>query len=175
MVDRLKVDQTAIIAGGNRFVLVSNINVPLGHLETREATENVLDRIEAFINANYTTVNNVWYEITATYSLRHRESGTVRNWVGSFNPRAGPIIHEATIFDATFKNVSQRILNLETVCANLLHFNNLESDWVFDSLHSIIFHVSGFVPQDYHILYTRNLLHGTARRRIRQVATFDLP
>jgi hypothetical protein len=173
--DRLKVDQTAIHAG-KRYVLVSNINVPSRYFEAGSQNRDaIINRIDQFIRTNYTTNFSVWFEISATYQLRHRESGSTRSWVGSFNPRAGPLIHETATFDDNFINVMRRVCVLEDVIQKLVHFNNLESDWVFDELNSIIVHVSGFVPNDYFILYMRNLSHGNKRRTGRQIATFDLP
>jgi len=176
MVDRLKVDQTAIIAG-TKYVLVSNINVPLRYLEDGSPLkEPLFNRVKQFIDINYGPAQNtVWFEISATYQLVHRESGSTREWVGSFNPRVGPLIHETAVYDATFLNVLRRICVIEDIIQKLITFNNLESDWVFDSLHSIIIHISGFVPRDFPILYVRNLIHGKKRKTGRQIATFDLP
>lgn len=175
MTHELKVDQTAI-SFGNRFVLISNINVPLEYLETNEIKQATIGRIENFINTNYTTNENVYFEITATYQLQHRETGTRRDWVGSFNPRGAPsLLHNTSIFDLNFKNSLGRVLVIPDVERKLLQFNQIQSDWVFSELYSIIIHVSGIVPSDYHILYMRNLIHGNRRRTGRKNVTFNLP
>lgn len=171
MVERLKVDQT-IIDAGNKFILISNINIPKRFINRPDQNET-FSRIENFINETYSTLDTIWFEISATYQLVHRESGTPRDWVGSFNPRFGPLLHETCIFDANFKNILNRILILPEVEQKLLQFNNVASDWVFDTLYSIIIHISGFIPKDFPIVYMRGLLsnHGKGRR----VATYDLP
>ena len=171
MVDRLKVDQT-IIDAGVKFILISNINIPKVYINRADQDE-IFTRIENFIDSTYSTLETIWFEISATYLLVHRESGAPREWVGSFNPRFGPIIHETTIYDVNFKNILNRVIVLPELEQKLLQFNNIASDWVFDTLYSIIIHVSGFIPKDYPVVYRRGLLNNNGRGR--RVATYDLP
>lgn len=170
MTDRLKVDQTAIFPSNNnqKTILITNINVPERYLNNLDP---ILTRIDNFLKETYATLNTVYFEISATYKLVHRESGAERDWVGSYNPRFGPLLHETSIFDITFQNTCRRILgNRENIEERLRNFNDLTSEWVFDSLYSIIIHASGFVPRDYHVLYLRNLQGPT-----RKVINYELP
>ena len=173
MVDNLKITQTAIKTG-NSFILISNINVPLEYLDN---PANIVERVKNFIVNEYRHVNPVYYEVTATYQLRHRETNSVRQWLGSFSPRAGPMLFETEIFsENTFVANFTRTIDVNYICEKLLAANSLESDWIFDQLYSVIVHVSSLVPKDYHILYRRNLFHGSGNRRTsRKIATFDLP
>lgn len=173
MVDQLKVTQTAIRTG-NSFILISNINIPLEYLDN---TQPIIERLKNFITNEYRNTQPVYYEVTATYQLRHRETNSVRQWLGSFSPRIGPMLFEAEIFsEFNFVANLTRTLNVNFICEKLLAANSLDSDWVFDQLYSVIIHVSSMVPKEYHVLYRRNLLHGSGTRRsVRKVANFDLP
>lgn len=173
MVDRLQVTQTAIKTG-NSFVLISNVNIPLEYLGDPQP---MIERLNNFIKNEYRNTQPVYYEVTATYQLRHRETNSVRQWLGSFSPRIGPMLFETEIYsEFNFAANLTRTLNVNFICEKLLAANSLESDWVFDQLYSVIVHVSSMVPKEYHVLYRRNLFHGSGTRRSsRKVATFDLP
>ena len=171
MVDNLKVDQTAILSGQN-FILISNINIPVQYLD--DGLEDVINRVDYFIKKDYTnSTSSIYFEISATYRLKNKETGAERSWLGSFAPRFGPSLLDNTRFDNSFKPLALRILNKEEVIAKLTTFNNLESDWVFDELFSVIIHVTSIVPKEYPVLYQRNLFHG--KKTTRKVATFQLP
>ena len=170
--NNLKVDQTAIPVGKN-YVLISNINIPKDYLEP-DLIQDIIDRVDYFIKRDYLdSRNSIYFEITATYRLRHATAGTTKMWVGSFSPKFGPSILENTVFDNTFKTIVARLLTLENVVASLMSARHLESDWVFDELFSVIIHVSSIVFKEYPVLYQRNLFHG--KRRSRKVATLQLP
>lgn len=171
MVDVLKIDQTAIQTG-NVYVLISNINIPIEYLTNPLAIAN---RVDNFIRAEYTNATPIYYEVTGTYQLRNRETNTVRQWLGSFSPRVGPMLFETQVYsENSFVQNVVGGLDVNLICARLLAMNSMDSDWVFDQLYSVIIHVSSLVPKEYHILYRRDLLnHG--RKNTRKVATFDLP
>lgn len=184
MVDRLKIDQTAIQTN-NRYVLISNVNIPVEYLTVvgdgggggggEVAKRELLERVNQFIRAEYTHTNPVYFEVTATYQLKHRDTNNVRQWLGSFAPRIGPMLFDPEIYsEATFVRKLVNTLDVEQISVKLLHMNGLDSDWVFDKLYSVIIHISSLVPKEYHILYRRNLFH-QGRRTTRKVATFDLP
>lgn len=175
MVDRLKVDQTAIPIG-QRHVLISNINIPLDYLRGQELGD-ILRRVNDFIDLEYTHNNPVYVEVSATYRLRHSVTNATRQWVGSFAPSMtnGPMILESEVYSrVTFINRMMGLLNVDAICDRLMRgANRLDSEWIFDQLFSIIIHTSSIVPNEYHILYRRHFGHG--KRHSRKVSTFNLP
>jgi len=172
-IQQLKVDQTALLHN-NSYLLISNINIP-SHFINQLANNGVLQMVINFIDNDYTNVQNIYYQVTATYTLRHSQSGATKQWTGSFSP-AGNVLNAIQPFQLY---TLESIRNLPLVCnvnatETILRTSNLETLWKFESLTSIILNVQALVPFNHPTLLNRDLVHtGYGRRRVH--ISFPLP
>ena len=109
--NNLKVDQTAIPVGKN-YVLISNINIPKDYLEP-DLIQDIIDRVDYFIKRDYLdSRNSIYFEITATYRLRHASLMSARHlesdWV--FDELFSVIIHVSSIVFKEYPVLYQRNL-----------------------------------------------------------------
>jgi hypothetical protein len=168
----LKVDQTILPSEGNSGILVTNINIPEAELHN---LINVLQRVRQLIVGDYTNVSNIQYQICATYELRNTETGDLRQWTGSFNPRGNQTntLCPFQTFNANFETIVRHACSEENVL-NRLRFYHVQTNWVFHRLTSVIINVQSVVNLTHPTLLRRSLLaqrHG----RNRKICTFFLP
>jgi hypothetical protein len=168
----LKVDQTLLHYGGS-FLLVSNINIPQGDFYR---LDTVLDRVQHFIAQDYVGVQNIHYQVCATYLLRNRATGETRLWTGSFNPRGNRlnILQEFQLYQATgFKTAVTRACSAENIY-NKLRFFHVATDWVFERCTSAIVSVQANVDPLHPTVENRGLLLVRNGRYTRVHNTFYL-
>ena len=176
-VDVLKVDQTAIPTDNSNYILISNINIPQNYLDNLQP---ILERVRQFIQNEYYIGASIEYQFTATYTLRHTETGELRHWVGSFFPSGNnrASLSNFRQFGFDFIPHALNCLQRQNIINNL-QWQGLNSKWVFDRLESIIVNVQAIVPIHYHVLRHRQLLGGAnaaaQRRHRRNHVTFHLP
>lgn len=170
--DHLKVDQTTV--GLDTFVIfISNINIPERYIDRLRP---VLQRIYAFVAGDYEGIEDVQYQVTATYTIRNTHDGEVRQWTGSFLPKANnnlSTIDSFQPFGPDFVDRLELLCNRENVIAKLL-LHNADTRWEFDSLSGLVLNVQAKVPRGFHTLSRRDLnsvRHGHATRHV----TFPLP
>lgn len=152
------------------FLIIYNINVPHQYLEERETTtRNILVRIKDLLVRDFNQHHPV-YQITASYNLTNSVTGEFRVWTGSFSVRDNTpaqitgFLH----FDPdTF--VEESLENLQDFEERLVRAPELSSNWVLNSINSIIFNVQCIVDRESPVLsqFPRN-----GRRSHR---TFALP
>lgn len=168
----LKVDQT-LIPSDHQGIFVSNINIPESELGN---IDNVLNRVLDLITTDYFNIDNVQFQVCATYQLRNTTTGDVRQWVGSFNPRGNQsnTLSPFQQFTPNFKQVVRNAISPENVY-NKLRFYHVETNWVFRKLTSVIISVQSTMNLTHPTLYRRGLLVQRNGRRNRTVASFLLP
>lgn len=87
-----KVDGAAITDrdNPNQRIIVYNINVPIERAQSAETFETV----RQLVNADFPEedrgrlVYPLYFQVSAVYTLIHRQTGEERLWAGSYNPRA---------------------------------------------------------------------------------------
>lgn len=168
---QLKVDCTAVRQQHNQYVVIYNINLPRDIVRDPTQRLDALQRVRALLISDFSGVNNLSFQITGTYTLRHSETNEVKDWVGSFSTQINnpSVISQFQLFNRqTFVNTVFQILN--TAEAQLL-YNGRNSKWKFEELQSIIINVNCNVDGKHPVLKKRRLV----RRKIRFRNTFALP
>jgi len=166
----VNVHQTAL-GNGNDYIFITNVDVP----SVSFGNPNLLERIRALVESDYDTENfQVYFEVSATYTLVHREAGHHRKWVGSFSPQQNYALTPHLLFAHHFLPAVEPLLNLPALLRQLqgLIPNTV---WEVDSVKSLIIHVTAQVPPNHRALVYRGLVsqHGTrSRQKIRE---FVLP
>lgn len=179
-VHELKVDQTALLLPGlNRSLFVSNINIPERYLDATQL-EAVASRVRDFIINEYHGITSVKFQVCAAYELVHQTTGTVKYFHGSFVPGGNQsnLILPFRDFGPNFVREILSACQRQLVIANLSYFN-VDTDWKFDNLLSVIVCVQANVPHKFTKLVQRGLalMQGNGRqittRRITKA--FPLP
>lgn len=167
----LKVDQT-VLASDNSGILVSNINIPEREFVNLEA---VIARVNAFIISEYGSLGVIHFQVCATYELKHIETGDIRQWTGSFNPRGNQYntLCQFQEFSPRFSAIVRQSCSDENVYRRL-RFYHVQTNWVFHRLTSFIISVQSRVPLNHPSLLQHQ--HGRGRRqRGRSHRSFYLP
>lgn len=167
----LKVDQT-VLASENAGILVSNINIPESEFNNLDA---VIERTKNYILQTYTNIQQTQYQVCATYELKHIETGDIRQWTGSFNPR-GNQYNTLCQFQLFTPQYSERVRQAcsEQNVYRRLRFYHVQTSWVFHKLTSFIISVQSPVSLlDPAIALQYGGIH--RRRRGRMHRSFYLP
>jgi hypothetical protein len=170
----LKVDQTAVPVN-NDYILISNFNIP-DHALDRLIEDSVPARIRRVIQEDYRGIDEIQYQLTATYQLRHAVHGGLRQWAGSFMP-GGNQRNALGQFERFGEDFEDRILRLSdrAVAIQSLRFHNVDTHWEFDHLTSIIVNVQATLRETHPTLTRRNIRYQHGRRHVRSHVTFPLP
>lgn len=182
-VSNIKVDQTCLpIGNSGDIVFISNINIPESYLESPELP-SLITRIRDFILNDYSTIQNVSFQVCASYNLVHSETGAIRYFHGSFMPGAN---RANSLLD--FRHFGPEFVNQLTdtckrdICEFVLKNVNLETSYVFHSLVSIIVSVQAKVKITHPKLMQRGFVSRKGNRylirnaKVRRIqATFPLP
>lgn len=180
-VNTLKVDQ-ACLKLPNKAIFISNINIPDQYLDSPELP-NVVQRIQQFIASDYIGVPNVQFQVCASYKLVHTTSGATRHFHGSFMPGGNQsnVLLTFRPVTETFRDEILEVCQRQIVQFTLLHYN-VDTNWVFDSLTSIIISVQALMPLSHTTLFNRGFVgrsgHGFRRNATklrRHQTTFPLP
>lgn len=168
----LKVDQT-FIPSENQGIFVTNVNIPEHELVN---IDSVLDRVINLITSDYYNIDNIQYQVCATYQLRNTSTGDIRQWTGSFNPRGNQAntLAPFTRFTQRFKQEVTRAVEHDNIFAKL-RFYHVETNWVFHKLTSIIVSFQSVMNLAHPTLMRRGLLMQRHGRRHRTIESFFLP
>lgn len=158
------------LAYENSYIFVSNIHLPPVTFQM----VNLTQRIEDFVNAEYSENIEVHFELTASYTLVHTESGTIRKWVGSFSPQQNFALTPLALFRETFHQTAAPLLDIGNLSRQIdqLIPNTV---WALHEVESLIVNVSAVVPANYHRLLERGLLNQYGRRGRRKIKHSVLP
>jgi hypothetical protein len=165
----LKVDQT-YITSESTGILISNINIPVSEFGN---LDNILNRVKNLISQDYSGVENKQFQVCATYLLRNTKTGELRQWSGSFNPKGNQYnsLCQFQTYNSQFKTIVKNACSTENIFRKLRYYH-IQTDWVFDSLTSIIISVQAVVDALFQTLIKRNLI---GHRHGRKIQTFYLP
>jgi hypothetical protein len=124
------------------FLVIYNINIPYQYLDERETTtRNILGRIKHLLMRDFVQHNPV-YQITASYNLINTVTGEFRVWTGSFSVRdntPAQITRFMNFDPDTF--VGDSLEHLEDFEEKLVRAPELSSNWMLNSINSVIFNV----------------------------------
>lgn len=172
-VHQLKVDQSAI-PYQDQYLLLTHVNIPEDLLFND--IENTLNRVQTFIVQEYNAIDNVLYQVCATYELKNTKTNAIKVWTGSFNPRNNALnaLNDFTKFDASFKRVVRETCHPDTIFARFRSMQG-ETSWVFQRIISFFFSFQAILDNQHPTLRHRRLLvyHGEKVNRKRN--TFHLP
>ena len=143
----LKVDSTCLKISEEFCLIIYNINIPQLYLDDRGELSNVLDRIKQLLMQDFATLS-VLYQISASYILKHSESGETRTWTGSFFARNNTLGVVANFQQFNAQNFVIQSLNQLVNVEEKLRSNGLDTKWKFDQLLSIIYNVQCKVPSN---------------------------
>ena len=165
----IEVHQTTL-AYENSYIFVTNIKIPPVFF----GRANLTQRIQHFVNREYSEDVIVYFELTASYTLVHTESGATRKWVGSFSPQANFALSPLGLFRETFALAIAPLLDINQLARQIgqLIPNTI---WNLHEVEALIVNISGMVPLNYHKLRERGLVTQYGRRGRRKVKSFDLP
>lgn len=169
----LKVDQT-LLQQNDTYLLVSNINIPISEFEN---LEQVLDRVKQFIAQDYNNVQNIFYQVCATYNLRNTDTGEIRHWSGSFNPKGNRLNVLRQFCQYSVQTFAQQV-SLACQPANVyscLQFFHVETVWVFHELTSAIISVQAQIAPTHYTVEHKGLLNRRYGKLQRVHLTFHLP
>ena len=150
--ERFKLDAAAIYLNRTvqQRVIVLNFNIPLPLVSDRNTFERVHQQVANDLPPGAAgTITPPYFQLSAVYTIVHRDTNEERLWFGSFNPRARDL-SQVTAFrpldltsfvDYCYTNSQQeRVENkLSTVV------NGQTSVWTLGSIRSIIISVQGTV------------------------------
>lgn len=178
-IHELKVDQTAFPIE-EHFLLVSNINIPEPRLHTD--FDDILTRIHAFIVKDYINVDNLQFQVCATYELRNTINDTIKLWTGNFNPKGNQLnaLNQFHTFSPQFKETVKNACSTDNIYQKLTLFN-VDTNWTFHQLVSIYITVQGIVYSHHPTILQKNLIVPKSTRRrhgkytIRTHVSFQLP
>ena len=147
-------------------IIIYNITFPVSIVDNLIERQRHLERANDIISTDFVNVRDIFYQVTASYTLVNRETGVTQLWTGSFfttylqNPS---VIQGFKKYDSTtFVDSSYRLLdNAEQILRN----NGENSVWLFESLRSVIFNIQAKVPHRHGIFQTRQIASHTRYRK----------
>jgi hypothetical protein len=164
--DVLKVDALSVPTSSSAqtdYIIIYNINVPYVYFNNPTSAVNVLTQIKNVLVRDFLN-NQVVYEISASYQLRHTQTGELRLWTGSFNVRNNvrSRLTGFQLFDPqTFVTLSQE--DVEDAPDRLTQAATQDTKWVLHQIVSIIFNAQSKVPYNSALLF--NFAHHGRRAR----------
>jgi len=173
--ERFKLDAAAVNISGRQQqrIIVYNFNIPIDLAQDPANWEIVRQQILTDLPpAAPGTISQPYFQLTAVYTLIHRNTNEERLWLGSFNPR-GRELSQITAFrpvdHETFVDYS--VVNSEPIrVRNRLDsgVNTRDSVWTLGNILSIIASFQSTVSTN-HLINHPELLthsrHGAKNRR----------
>ena len=174
-VDHLKVDQTALPEHNGRFIFLTNVNVPARYLDHAD-TRQTFERLGDFIRTEYARAENIQYQLTSAYELRHSTTGQIRLFHGTFHPagNATAALTEFRPLGADFVDHALEHLTLRKIFAKL-DFPDLDTSWVIHRVRSVIVNIQAIAERDHEAILRRNLQSSRSSRRSRTHVSYYLP
>ena len=160
----LKVDSTSFELDPKNCIIIYNINIPQLYTQDRGELTNVLERIKIVLLRDFGNLS-IFYQICASYILKHSETGQTKTWTGSFYARdnkVGTIADFQQFEPTTFVRHSlDQLVDID----EKLRANGFNTKWKFSQLLSVIFNIECRVPASNPII---------VNRKHRQHQTFSL-
>ena len=171
--ERFKLDAAAIYLNRTvqQRVIVLNFNIPLPLVSDRNTFERVHQQVANDLPPGAAgTITPPYFQLSAVYTLRHRDTNEERLWSGSFNPRARdlsqvtafrPLDFNSFVNYCYINSQQERVENKLTTAL----FNNQTSAWVLGNLKSIVISVQGTVGLNHSIFVNHPELQSNGRQR----------
>ena len=177
-----KLDVTTLDAGERgKYLVMLNFNLPKSMVEDDEphSLEQGLSDVANLLDQEFFP-EPVYYQVTASYNLRHRHTGDERLFTGSFMPKSsqmsslsGPIFR---LFQKpTFYREVREFTTPENILSCLEWPEDDDSDWSFLSLSSVILNCQVKVSWYNQFIVRRDLLNTRGGRHGRRHITFIYP
>jgi len=162
-------------------IVVYHFNIPIDRCETIESIETIQRQIETDFphQDRARVIVPLYYQISAVYTLVHRETGEIRYWQGSFNPRSRDLGQITSFRPFDVQTFVPYVLSHSRPQYVLNELNNRvdgqESVWSVDEILSIIISIQATVRTT-HIVFARHphLLSGGGHGRHRGRKVFRL-
>lgn len=152
------------------YIFVTNVDIPTATF----GEPDLLERLRNFLSGEYNPDLAVYFEVSATYTLVHRDSGETRRWVGSFSPQQTYTLTPNLTFPSAFYPVVRPLLNLRTLTRQLEQLIP-NTVWIVDEVRSLILHVSARVPRTYPRLIAKGLLNEYGGRSQKKIHVTVVP
>jgi hypothetical protein len=165
----IKTHQT-VLDSYTRYIFVTNIDIPSAFFQEAHLLERIFD----FVRREYLPNLVVYFEVTGTYTLLHKDTGDTKRWVGSFSPQQAYTLTPHLIFPDSFFPTVRPLLDLRTLTRQL---DQLIPDtvWVVDEVKSLILNFSAIVPRTYRVLINKGLLTEYGNRTHRSIQAAFVP
>jgi hypothetical protein len=173
-----KVDGAAIVDRDNphQRILVYNVNIPVERAQSEETFETV----RHLVNTDFPEedrgrlVYPLYFQISAVYTLIHRQTGEERVWSGSYSPRARNL-GEITAFrpynSDTFVQYALQHCSPNRITERLdSRTSGVESAWTVGQILSVVVSIQATARTN-HVVFRNHptlLGHGGAQRQGRQ-------
>ena len=177
-----KLDVTTLDTGEHeQYMLMLNFNVPKSILEDDQPLplEQVLIDVADLLDQEFYP-EPVYFQVTASYNLRHRHTGDERLFTGSFCPKtsqisslSGPVFRHFQ--KATFSQEVRQFTTPENILSCLEWPEDDDSDWSFLSLSSVILNCQVKVNWHNQYIMRKDLLNNRGRRHGRRHVTLVHP
>lgn len=170
----------APLQGLDHFIFALNFNLPEEYLRS-ERIDGPLTTVQSCIEDEFPEEiigGEVYFRISATYTLSHVVTNEERLWQGSFQPRTNQeqnILSNRPYVSDTFMRVTEEAVALERVVQKL-ELAGADSDWTLSSLKSVILSFQAKCKYATHPFRADSLVIPTGRikhARQRKTITFD--
>jgi len=150
-----KVDRIYVDSPPGRL-LIANYNIPIDRLNQASIVQ-VFDAISRDFAPDY---GRVMFALTATYLLRHKHTGEIKFFAGSFHPR-GISFNQLAAFrplnSVVFVPFVMERTDVEDIKDSLQRFAP-DSAWAFDQLVSVVVNTQARVDSNHLTLPSRSAL-----------------
>lgn len=173
--ERFKLDAAAIHIARyqQQRIIVYNFNLPIQQAQEANNWSIIKTQVESdFPPGAIGTINPPYFQLTAVYTIVHRNTNEERLWLGSFNPRARDL-SQVTAFRPLDLNtfVNYCLVNSEPIrVRNKLDsvVNTRNSVWNLGEILSIIVSVQATVNTNHSIFHNHPALLYNGRTNIQQ-------
>jgi hypothetical protein len=83
VLNQFKFDIASLKDGPAARLVLYNVNIPRRLWQD----EPSIIRVRDIVARDFGNVSGIYFQLSATYTLVNRETGEIRTWSGSFNPR----------------------------------------------------------------------------------------
>lgn len=158
----------------NQYLGIINFTIDTEFLQTHQNFIFCSQLIQNYLLEQFQQETMIGVQFTASYLLRHVDTGAKRLFTGSFfnTPNMSNVLSGDQFFPfriATWQQYFLQYCNLERA-ANILNQNEINTKWVFHKLHSIIVSCQLLVPTHHPFIHENRLNQAVSQNGRRQVA-----
>jgi len=161
----LKVDAMSIQMENFNYLILYNINVPANLLNDQVQKRASFERVAELLTTDFES-KDVEYQITASYILKHKETGAERFWSGSFFAKedSPAVLLDFQKFDR--RNFVDIALAATQNVNDKLRWRGRETVWAFSQLESLIFNAESKVRANSKIFDKRGIVKRLKKNRV---------